>query len=120
MTETTAESNFQYRAGRYLRQPGGYRAFIPTPLPPDPPIDLDGPLRKLLSDADRALGRLDGSVQTITGTSYAASNQLIARFQELGILTEITGQKRNRRFRYDSYIALFHDPAPYVEWTDPA
>ena len=43
----------------------GYRAFIPAPLPPEPPVDLDGPLRKLLSEADRALGRLDGSVQTI-------------------------------------------------------
>lgn len=53
------------RAGRYIRQLEGYRAFIPAPLPPNPPILLQGELQRLLSDADRALGRLDGSVQTL-------------------------------------------------------
>lgn len=53
------------RAGRYIRQPTGYRAFIPAPLPPEPPVLVRGPLQRLLSDADRALGRLDGSVQTL-------------------------------------------------------
>ncbi len=48
------------RAGKYVSQPGGYRAFVPTPLPPDPPISMDEELTKRLSDADRALGRLDG------------------------------------------------------------
>jgi len=49
------------RAGRYVRQPGGYRAFIPAPLPPDPPLAKDSHMERLLSDADRALGRLDGA-----------------------------------------------------------
>ncbi|MFN4166588.1 MAG: Fic family protein, partial [Ferrovibrio sp.] len=53
------------RAGRYLRQPTGYRAFIPAPLPPLPPLDLSGPLRDKLSAADYALGRLDGAVLTL-------------------------------------------------------
>jgi Fic family protein len=53
------------RAGRYVRQPGGYRAFIPAPLPPDPPPDLSGALRERLSEADYALGRLDGAVLTL-------------------------------------------------------
>jgi Fic family protein len=53
------------RAGRYVMQPTGYRAFIPAPLPPDPPVRLDTGLVRLLSEADRALGRLDGSVQTL-------------------------------------------------------
>lgn len=47
------------RAGRYVKQLTGYSAFVPAPLPPDPPID-NGQFSKLLSDADRALGRLDG------------------------------------------------------------
>jgi Fic family protein len=55
----------QARAGRYLQQPGGYRAFIPAPLPPQPPVQLTGKLQKLLSEADRVLGRLDGSIQTL-------------------------------------------------------
>ncbi len=53
------------RAGRYQRQPSGYRAFVPAPLPPLPPVRLEGELQVLLSRADRALGRLDGSVQTL-------------------------------------------------------
>ena len=52
-------------AARYRRQPSGYRAFMPAPLPPLPPLRLEGELQVLLSRADRALGRLDGSVQTL-------------------------------------------------------
>ena len=37
----------------------------PAPLPPVPPIDLAGELQVLLSQADRALGRLDGSIKTL-------------------------------------------------------
>jgi type I restriction enzyme R subunit len=50
------------RAGRYISQPSGYRAFVPVPLPPHPPIAFTGEIPFLLSEADRALGRLDGSV----------------------------------------------------------
>jgi Fic family protein len=57
--------NMAHRAGRYLRQPTGYRAFIPAPLPPDPSLDLGGVLRDKLSAADYALGRLDGAVLTL-------------------------------------------------------
>ena len=52
------------RAGVYVRQPQGYRAFIPAELPPDPRIDL-GQLTELLSEADRAIGRLDGVSATL-------------------------------------------------------
>ncbi len=48
------------RSGQYIQQPQGYRAFIPAALPPDPPIRMDEELTRLLSDSDRALGRLDG------------------------------------------------------------
>jgi Fic family protein len=53
------------RAGRYIRQPAGYRAFIPRPLPPEPALHVDSEMHELLSEADRALGRLDGSIQTL-------------------------------------------------------
>ena len=48
-----------------MPQPNGYRAFIPARLPPEPPLDLTGELQVLLSNADSALGRLDGSIQTL-------------------------------------------------------
>jgi Fic family protein len=53
------------RGGSYQRQPAGYRAFIPAPLPPAPPIRMAGKLQASLSQADLALGRLDGSIQTL-------------------------------------------------------
>ncbi len=57
--------NTALRAGRYQQQPEGYRAFLPAPLPPAPPVAIAGELQRQLSEADRALGRLDGSVQTL-------------------------------------------------------
>ena len=48
------------RAGTLILQQGGYKAFIPNPLPPNPPIKYDDKLQLLLSKADRALARLDG------------------------------------------------------------
>jgi len=53
------------RAGQYVMHPKGYRAFIPSALPPDPPVRMNKELQVLLSKADRALGRLDGSIQTL-------------------------------------------------------
>ncbi len=53
------------RAGHYARQPSGYRAFIPAPLPPSPHLRLRGQVQTLLSRADRELGRLDGSITTL-------------------------------------------------------
>ena len=53
------------RAGRFIRQPSGYSAFVPKPLPPEPPVTIDEELQALLSIADRNLGRLDGSIQML-------------------------------------------------------
>jgi len=35
------------------------RAFVPSPLPPKPPLQLDGMLQQTLEHATLALGRLD-------------------------------------------------------------
>lgn len=53
------------RAGQYVRQTADYRAFLPAPLPPDPPVRIEGELQTLLSAADLSVGRLDGSIQTL-------------------------------------------------------
>ncbi|HEX9247881.1 MAG TPA: Fic/DOC family N-terminal domain-containing protein, partial [Gemmatimonadaceae bacterium] len=52
------------RAGEYVRQPGGFDAFVPKPLPPDPSIQTDR-LVSLLSRADQAIGRLDGEIRNM-------------------------------------------------------
>jgi Fic family protein len=51
------------RAGRYVNQLAGYRAFVPEPLPPNPPIHMDDSMIALLSRADHALGRLDAATE---------------------------------------------------------
>jgi Fic family protein len=54
------------RAGAYLDQPQGYRAFMPAPLPPkNPPFALTADLALLLSEADRALAELKGATRTL-------------------------------------------------------
>lgn len=47
-------------SGRYILQPAGYKAFIPSSLLSIPPVKLDSDLQLLLSQADRSLARLDG------------------------------------------------------------
>ena len=53
------------RAGRYHPQLTGYQAFVPNPLPPDPPLHWDNELLELLAQATTALGRLDGMAATL-------------------------------------------------------
>ena len=58
----TSTRSANARLGRYVETVAfdeKVRAFVPPPLPPDPPLRLDGLLSKL-SEADRAIGRLDG------------------------------------------------------------
>jgi len=49
----------------------------------------------------------------LIGTTFPTANPVVRQLVEHGILTESTGQARNRRFAYQSYINLFseHEPA---------
>jgi Fic family protein len=52
------------RAGTLVQQQAGangFSAFIPAPLPPTPPVLLDGDLARLHETAAHALGKLDGA-----------------------------------------------------------
>jgi Fic family protein len=42
--------------------PEGFAAFVPVPLPPDPPVQWDSELHDLPEIANRGLGRLDGAM----------------------------------------------------------
>ena len=61
------------RAGRLIPQPEGYTAFLPEPLPPDPPLDLDPTLLSLLEEAVGELGRLDGVARVIPDPDFFVS-----------------------------------------------
>jgi len=67
MPRTTDSQN---RAGHFIRQVEGYSAFVPNPLPPDPPLDLDAALLGLLEDAVSELGRLDGVAKVIPDPDF--------------------------------------------------
>ncbi len=60
------------RLGRYVQSAfvGGesYRAYVPAPLPPDPPLDM-ARLYPLLDKANTALGRLDGMSMVLPDTA---------------------------------------------------
>ena len=58
------------RSGTYVKQTGGFSAFIPAPLPPDPPIYRDSEQDTLLSRADRNLGRLDGVTSILPNPDF--------------------------------------------------
>jgi Fic family protein len=68
-----AEASSKDRSGRFTAQPEGYAAFIPKPLPPDPPLDLDADLLNLLEAAVGELGRLDGVAKVIPDPEFFVS-----------------------------------------------
>lgn len=49
------------------------------------------------------------SVEKLTGLSTPNANALIQSLAALGLLKEVTGQKRNRRYIYAPYWALFRE-----------
>jgi cell filamentation protein, protein adenylyltransferase len=51
--------------------------------------------------------------------SFPTANRLVGRFEELGILREVTGQRRSRMFRYEPYVRLFDEPVPAPEQRAP-
>lgn len=61
------------RAGQYLTQVTGYRAFVPRPLPPDPPLNIDAEMLSVLSKADQALGRLYASADMLPNPNMFVS-----------------------------------------------
>ena len=54
--------------------------------------------------------RLDPHLRDLTAASLSSAKDLVAKLVANGILWEVTGQARNRRFMYQSYIDLFYEP----------
>ncbi len=61
------------RSGRFVPQGDGYAAFVPKPLPPTPPIELDAELLALLEQSGTELGRLDGVARVIPDPDFFVS-----------------------------------------------
>lgn len=102
------------RAGTYIKQPTGYRAFIPADLPPDPPLQMDAELVKLLSDADRALGRLDG-----VATVLPNPDLFVAMYvrQEAVLSSQIEGTQSTLQdiLDYEADVTVTREPGDVEE-----
>jgi Fic family protein len=61
------------RSGRFVSQGEAYSAFVPKPLPPTPPVDLEAELLSLLEQAGTELGRLDGIARVIPDPDFFVS-----------------------------------------------
>lgn len=59
-----------HRSGTYILQPTGYRAFIPSPLPPSPATSMNEELVLQLSEANVALGSLDTMSHLLPNIDY--------------------------------------------------
>ena len=77
------------RAGKFIRQPAGYYSFVPASLKPGM-IAWDPELQRLLGEADRALGRLEG-----TGHIVPDADQFVAAYsrKEALLSSQIEGSK---------------------------
>jgi Fic family protein len=49
------------------------------------------------------------TVQQWLEVTPAGANQLVARLVDVGVLREISGYARNRRFRFEPYLRLFEE-----------
>ncbi|CAI2719583.1 Fic family protein [Nitrospina watsonii] len=106
------------RAGKYISQLEGYKAFIPEPLPPRPNIKMDRELSLLLSETDQALARLDGMTTLLPDPDFFVSmyirQEAILSSQIEGTQStlddllkyELEGQKRGTPF--DVYEVFNH------------
>jgi Fic family protein len=81
------------RAGRYVAVPEGYRAFLPAPLPPDPPLAADA--------LDESLGRSRDALQRLSSvidrTAHLAALEHMYMRREAVASSQIEGVKSTLR-----------------------
>ncbi len=83
------------KSGEYVTQTvigESYRAYLPAPLPPEPPLELDTGLLQRMEQANRALGRLDG-ISRVWPNSGHFLNQLLYQYvrKEAVLSSQIEG-----------------------------
>jgi len=103
---------FSDRAGRYVQQPMGYKTFIPAPLPPEPPVKIEKEIQSLLSEADRALGRLDGSITTLPNPDLFV--MMYVR-KEAVLSSQIEGTQSSLQNLLEAEAKIFSDSMPFAK-----
>jgi len=110
----------QSRAGRTMPQATGYLAYVPSSLPPDPPVELDPETISLLSRADQALGKLDGIAALLPNPDlfvgmYVRKEALLSSQIE-GIDSTLDEVIRFEEGQESSEGKKFHDTAEVVNY----
>lgn len=89
------------RQGIYVRQPQGYKSFVPTPLPPKPPLNLNPEIMKKNEQATLSLAKLDGLAYSLPNL-----NLFIAMYvrKEALLSSQIEGSQASLEdiFEYES------------------
>lgn len=93
------------RSGKYIAQLRGYKAFIPTPLPPQPPLKIDEQMLKKNDKAVLLLSRLDGLAYMLANTDLFISMYVK---KEALLSSQIEGTQASLEdiFEYESGIAV--------------
>jgi Fic family protein len=93
------------RSGQYISQLNDYKAFIPSKLPPNPPVKMNESMNQLLSEANIALGRLDTMGYLLPNIDY-----IIAMYvrKEALLSSQIEGTQASLDdiFEYESHIPI--------------
>lgn len=93
------------RSGNKISQPTGYKAFIPNPLPPNPPIQVEGEIEHLLMQANIAIGKMDA-----VGSLVPNLNHIIAMYirKEALLSSQIEGTQASLEdiFEYENQIPV--------------
>ena len=100
--------------GRYITSTVGeesFQAFLPAPLPPDPPLALDGELLQWLEKANRAIGRLDG-----TGDMLPDSHLFLYQYVRKEAL--LSSQIEGTQSSFSDLLLFEMDEAPGVPLGD--
>lgn len=93
------------RSGQYISQLSGYKAFIPSSLPPKPSIKIDESMNQLLSEANIALGRLDTMGYLIPNIDYVIA-MYVRKEALLSSQIEGTQASLDDIFEYESHIPV--------------
>ncbi|MFO8051872.1 MAG: Fic family protein [Thermoplasmatota archaeon] len=92
------------RARKILKMSGDTKQRVLTEL------GKSGPKASMLVD-DLLLHPVVGvnQISDLTGLSYQNANKLASRLESIGVLREVTGQKRNRVFEFSDYLDILND-----------
>jgi Fic family protein len=105
------------RSGLYISQPSGYKAFIPSPLPPVPQIKFDSEMNHLLANANLSVGRLDTMGYLLPNVDH-----IIAMYvrKEALLSSQIEGTQASLEdiFEYESHepVKNIHDVEEVVNY----